>query len=111
MLGNIINKKNVNHLCCVPKHHELNVKSLRVITRHGVKIRNVVNPSMKITKNTKKKYYPNPHKQRELVNDATRIFQKLAQEEDTNEAKSIYSSKDKTLNEFIKLLTKQEVVT
>jgi len=77
ILEKIMSKKSVNHLCSVPKPDELNVKNFRVITIHGVKTGNDANPPRKIINNTKQNDYPNPHKQRELVNDATIKFYKI----------------------------------
>ena len=61
MLENIINKKSVNNLSCVPKSDVHSVKNLQVITRHGTRIgydNDIIEPIKHIEKND----YPNSKK-------------------------------------------------
>ena len=53
---------------------------------------------------SKENYYPNPHKQKDILNYATIFFEELSSEEDTRE------SRNKTLNELLQLLKKKDVI-
>jgi hypothetical protein len=73
MLENIMNKKTVNTLSCVPKTNMSYVKNLQVITRHGTKTGLDKNETKPI-KIIKKDDYPNTDKQKELYKDAEKVF-------------------------------------
>ena len=75
ILEKIINKKNVNILFGVPKHEAPNTKNMHIITKQGMKIGGD-NPN--ITKiQRKENNYPNPNKKKDILNDATTIFEEL----------------------------------
>ena len=73
MLENIINKKLVNILSCVPKSGVHSVKNLQIITRCGTRIgydKDAIEPIKNIEKND----YPNSQKQKEPFRNALKMF-------------------------------------
>ena len=79
MLEKISNKKNVNVLSCVQKNDVITTKNLHIVTRQGTKT-GPDNPQISKIKNTNA--YPNPSKEQQTYQEATHIFQDIAQKED-----------------------------
>ena len=74
MLENIISKKLVNILLCVPKSDVHSVKNLQIITRCGTRTgydKNTIEPINHIEKND----YPNSKKQKDLFKNASKVFE------------------------------------
>ena len=76
-------------------------KNLRIVTRKGTQI-GMDNPQ--ISKIKRKEDYPNPVEQKLLYSDASNIFQELEAHEENDD------SWQKTTNELIKLINKDEFV-
>ena len=86
----------------VPKNDVIKHKNLQIVTRQGTKIGTdnaQATESLGIDYN-----YPHINQQKDVFNNASIIFEELAQEEDNKECRN------KTLNELLQLLTKEEVV-
>ena len=76
MLENIINKKLVNNLSCVPKSDVHSAKNIQVITRCGTRTgfdRDITKPIKHIEKND----YPNCQKQKDLFKEAEKVFEEI----------------------------------
>ena len=108
MLEKINNKKNVNVLSCVQKHVILTTKNLHIVTRQGTKI-GPDNPQISKIKNTNG--YPDPLKEKQTYQEATHIFQDIAQQEDiitsrlsTTQQLTHLIQIDKSVAQFIDLL-------
>ena len=74
MLENIMNKKSVNNLSCVPKHNVHCAKKIQVITRFGTRTgfdKDTTEPIKHIEKND----YPNCKKQKYLFKDVENVFE------------------------------------
>ena len=93
---------NVNVLSSIQKGDVVQTKNLQIVTRQGTKI-DMDNPQ--ISKIKSKEDYPNPGEQKQLYNDASIIFQELAAHEENDDFGQ------KTTNELIKLINKDESVT
>ena len=81
MLENIINKKAVNNLSCVPKSDVHCSKNLQVITQCGTRTgfdKNIIEPIKHIAKND----YPNCQKKKDLFKDVENVFKEIIANED-----------------------------
>lgn len=98
MLENIINKKSVNSLSCVPRSNVHCAKNIQVITRCGTRSgfdKNTIEPIKNIEKND----YPNCQKQKDLLKDAEKVFEEMTANEDQ------YKSKSHIIKEILHLLS------
>ena len=99
---NIINKKLVNNLSCVPKSDVHSVKNLQIITRCGTRIgydKDTIEPIKHIEKND----YPNSQKQKDLFKNASKMFEEIVANEDKEQAKN------HIIKEIIHLLSNEKV--
>ena len=87
MLENIINKKLVNNLSCVPKSDVHSAKNLQVITWCGTRIshdKDIIEPIKHIEKND----YSSFQKHKDLFKDAEKVFEEIVANEDKEQAKN-----------------------
>ena len=84
---NIINKKSVNNLSCVPKSDVHSVKNLQVITWCGTRTsyeKDIIEPIKHIKRND----YPNCQKQNDLFKDVENVFEEIIANEDKEKDKN-----------------------
>jgi hypothetical protein len=87
MLENIINKKLVNNLSCLPKSDVHSVKNLQIIIQCGTRTgydKDTIEPIKHIEKNE----YPNSQKQKDLFKNASKVFEEIATNDDKEQAKN-----------------------
>ena len=101
MPENIINKKLVNNLSCVPKSDVHSVKHIQIITRCGTRT-GYDKDTIELIKNIEKNDYPNIQKHKDLFKNASKIFEEIVANEDKEQ------SKNHIIKEFLHLLTNEE---
>lgn len=103
MLEKIINKKFVNSLLCVQNNEISNAKNLQIITCLGTKIghyKEIQEFDNRIEKND----HPNVQKQKDFFQKETKLFQDIVEQEEKEQCDKY------VLNEFLQLLTNEDVV-
>lgn len=100
MLERITNKKNVDLPSCVSKNELKCIKNANIITRNGTNTNNIEISKAK----DNNQEYPDVSLQNSIFKDATNVFEEISKSD------VMVGNNNKSLNELLQLLTKEEAV-